>query len=264
MGPQTPNPPNMAMGQMNTGQVGPGVPVPSPQDSQDPYMDKLKKLRRYIEPLNRLINRREGHPDSKQDVQKMRSLRDILIGQQKVTMPILEKCERVLQQIAGPPGQDPTPGTDPNQHMCQALLDVVSGNIKKPNINHTLNRTFKPVMDKLRPEPCAAPRREKSYAPLPPCPARNPKEIPSILQGEVAALNKKFRAQLNNSYLNASGDIHIIVQINDPALPPVRPLKVTIPVGYPKIPPIIEGENEQMTQFLDSGANIGLFVKLLI
>lgn len=171
-------------------------------------------------------------------------------------MPILEKCERVLQQIAGPPGQDPTPGTDPNQHMCQALLDVVSGNIKKPNINHTLNRTFKPVMDKLRPEPCAAPRREKSYAPIPPCPARNPKEIPSILQGEVAALNKKFRAQLNNSYLNASGDIHIIVQINDPALPPVRPLKVTIPVGYPKIPPIIEGENEQMTQFLDSGANI--------
>ena len=35
--------------------------------------------------------------------------------------------------------------------MCQALLDVVSAHIRKPNINHTLNRTFGPVLEKLRP-----------------------------------------------------------------------------------------------------------------
>ena len=38
-----------------------------------------------------------------------------------------------------------------DQHMCQALLDVVSAHIRKPNINHTLNRTFGPVLEKLRP-----------------------------------------------------------------------------------------------------------------
>jgi hypothetical protein len=78
-------------------------------------------------------------------------------------------------------------------------------------------------MDKLRPEPCSTPRRERLYTPtiLPP----KPKEIPSILQGEVASLNKKFHARLNNSHLNGSGDIHIIVEINDPYLPPVKPLQ---------------------------------------
>ena len=29
-------------------------------------------------------------------------------------------------------------------------------------------------------------------------------------------------------------------------------LSVTIPVGYPKIPPIIDGENERMTNFIES------------
>jgi len=77
-------------------------------------------------------------------------------------------------------------------------------------------------MDKLRPEPCATPRREKVFTQNQP--VQKPKEIPSILQGEIASLNKKFHARLNNSYLNAAGDIHIIVQINDPNLPPVKPL----------------------------------------
>ena len=72
------------------GQVPPSGQVPaSPQE--DPYMDKLKQLRRYIEPLTRLINKKETNPDSKQDVQKMRHLRDILIGQNRVTITILEK-----------------------------------------------------------------------------------------------------------------------------------------------------------------------------
>ena len=224
--PQTPVGPTMTQPQPQVNNLQHAVPGQVPASPQeDPYMEKLKNLRRYIEPLTRLINKREGNPEAKQDVQKMRSLRDILIGQQKVTMVILEKCERVLQQIHPPDGQTgqtPTVAPTNDQHMCQALLDVVSAHIRKANINHTLNRTFKPVMDKLRPEPCATPRRERSYTPHTPPP--RPKEIPSILQGEIASLNKKFHARLNSSYLNASGDIHIIVEIDDPKLPPVKPL----------------------------------------
>ena len=110
----------------------------------------------------------------------MKSLRDIILGNHQVTLQILFKCEKVLQQIA--PGtffliQHPSQtlahslntvdktflvesGTgqktteeerNKDQHMCQALLDVVSAHIRKPNINHTLNRTFGPVLEKLRP-----------------------------------------------------------------------------------------------------------------
>lgn len=50
------------------------------------------------------------------------------------------------------------------------------------------------------------------------------RRIPSILQGEVASLNRKFVARLNNAHQNSSGDVNIIVDINDPALPPVKPL----------------------------------------
>ena len=36
----------------------------------------------------------------RQDTQKMKSLRDIILGNQYVAMDILNKCEKVLQQIA--------------------------------------------------------------------------------------------------------------------------------------------------------------------
>lgn len=56
-------------------------------------------------------------------------------------------------------------------------------------------------------------------------PVTRPREIPSILQGEVAALNKKFVARLDKSQSNTSGDVHIIVSISDLDLPPVKELK---------------------------------------
>ena len=82
--------------------------------------------------------------------------------------------------------------------------------------------------------------------------------IPSVLQGEVASLNRKFRARLDKSRSNSAGDVHIIVSINDITLPPVKELKydsyhpplydsssslrITIPNGYPSIPPLIQNE----------------------
>ena len=55
--------------------------------------------------------------------------------------------------------------------------------------------------------------------------APRPREIPSILQGEVAGLNKKFVARLDKSQSNTAGDVHIVVSISDLDLPPVKELK---------------------------------------
>ena len=54
---------------------------------------------------------------------------------------------------------------------------------------------------------------------------QRPRMIPSVLQGEVASLNRKFRARLDKSRSNSAGDVHIIVSINDITLPPVKELK---------------------------------------
>ena len=106
-----------------------------------------------------------------------------------------------------------------NNHPCQALLDVVIAHISKPNINHTLSRTFKPVLDKVRPDPAHYAINQKDEN----APARK-HTVPIILQGEVASLDKKFSVKLNDSCHNTKGDIHIVVELNDPTLPPVRPL----------------------------------------
>lgn len=234
--------------QNQTGQVYQAQVPPSPQN--DEYMEKLKTLRKYIEPLTRQIQKKEqevaaniGNPHvnkMRQDTQKMKSLRDIILGNQYVAMDILNKCEKVLQQIA--PVNHPKPDVERmrDEHMCQGLLDAVSAHIRKPNINHTLNRTFGPVLEKIRPEQSVTPKRVcqiEEYKRV-----QRPRMIPSVLQGEVASLNRKFRARLDKSRSNSAGDVHIIVSINDITLPPVKELKITIPNGYPSIPPLIQNE----------------------
>ena len=148
-----------------------------------------------------------------------------------MTLTILEKCEPVLRHIVPP---DTTTNFDEersrDQHMCQGLLDVVSSRIRNPNMNHTLNRTFGPVLEKLRPEHTVTPRRvfqqneQKQVT--------RPREIPSILQGEVAGLNKKFVARLDKSQSNTSGDVHIVISISDLDLPPVKELKYGLIVFF--------------------------------
>lgn len=69
----------------------------------------------------------------------MKSLRDILVGVTKVSMTILDKCEQVLKNYfdnanAKPEIQSGKDRREGGEHMCQALLDVVSGNVSQFNI----------------------------------------------------------------------------------------------------------------------------------
>ena len=112
-------------------------------------MTKLKNLRRYIEPLNRWLNNLEANRSSLENsrdsqsmermkvqmkqLKDMKSLRDILVGVTKVSLAILDKCEQVLKNYFDNKPTTPLDPTTPRdkkeggEHMCQALLDVVSG-----------------------------------------------------------------------------------------------------------------------------------------
>ena len=79
------------------------------------------------------------------------------------------------------------------------------------------------MTDSLYLEYIVTPRRSCQFEELKPKPTTA--KIPSVLQGEVAGLNKKFKVRLDKSHSNSSGDVHIIVNINDASLPPVKELK---------------------------------------
>ena len=48
--------------------------------------------------------------------------------------------------------------------------------------------------------------------------------------------------------------MHIVISLSDLDLPPVKELKVTIPQGYPSIPPIIQNEQDN-TEHQTSSTN---------
>ena len=72
-------------------------------EPSDPYLERIDQLRHFIPPLTELINKCERNQTrsriSPNDVEKMRCLREVLNGHRRVTMSVLEKCERALLQV---------------------------------------------------------------------------------------------------------------------------------------------------------------------
>uniref|UniRef100_K1QA26 Mediator of RNA polymerase II transcription subunit 15 n=1 Tax=Magallana gigas TaxID=29159 RepID=K1QA26_MAGGI len=140
---------------------GPNSPSPNTPRSHEEqaYLDKLKQLQKYIEPLKRMINRLTTGKDeeSKKDISKMENLLKILTDPSKrLPMATLLKCEQVLDslEMAKPPGVGSVPSatttiTSTPMHMCQPLLDAVATNMKSPMFNHALQQTFGPAMTAL-------------------------------------------------------------------------------------------------------------------
>ncbi|XP_078486691.1 kelch-like protein 2 [Ciona intestinalis] len=80
------------------------IPSPTPlnnsqvEDDKE-YMEKLKQLQKYIEPLSRMISKFNKYEEKyNNDLCKMKTLRDTLMNPNKrLLMSTLDKCEKVLQ-----------------------------------------------------------------------------------------------------------------------------------------------------------------------
>merc|ERR1712020_839713 len=60
-------------------------------------------------------------------------------------------------------------------------------------------------------------------------------EIPDIIQGEVAKLQSHFKVSLDQTQPAPNfGEIFAVCQLEDPNLPSVLPLNITIPKNYPE------------------------------
>uniref|UniRef100_A0A673N3L6 Mediator of RNA polymerase II transcription subunit 15 n=1 Tax=Sinocyclocheilus rhinocerous TaxID=307959 RepID=A0A673N3L6_9TELE len=222
-------------------------PAGASQSEDQLYMDKLKQLSKYIEPLRRMINKIDKNEDRKKDLSKMKSLLNILTDPNtRCPLKTLQKCEIALEKLKNDmavptPPPPPVPSTK-KQYLCQPLLDAVLANIRSPVFNHSLYRTFAPAMTAIHGPPITGPS----------IPSRKRKledderqTIPNILQGEVARLHSKFLVNLDPSFCSNNGTVHLICKLDDKNLPSVPPLQLSIPADYPDQSPHWEDDGQQ-------------------
>ncbi|OPJ74807.1 mediator of RNA polymerase II transcription subunit 15 isoform C [Patagioenas fasciata monilis] len=215
-------------------------PASSSQSEEQQYLEKLKQLSKYIEPLRRMINKIDKNEDRKKDLSKMKSLLDILTDPSKrCPLKTLQKCEIALEKLKNDmavptPPPPPVPPTK-QQYLCQPLLDAVLANIRSPVFNHSLYRTFMPAMTAIHGPPITAPiasPRKRKYE------EDERQTIPNVLQGEVARLNPKFLVNLDPSHCSNNGTVHLICKLDDKNLPNVPPLQLSVPADYPDQSPL--------------------------
>jgi mediator of RNA polymerase II transcription subunit 15 len=197
-------------------QVNTPLNQPASQEERE-YLEKVKQLEKYIEPLRKMIFR-IGNDDTEK-LAKMKKLLDIMSNPDK-RMPLttLQKCEDVLKRMqldtTESDHQDATAtGADKNP-LLEAMVTVRQSG---PNVlNNAVAKTFLPPMQAvLGPEICLP-----ALPPSPPASRRmetDDEELSDVLQGEVARLDPRFRVWLSSSQpCGQMGDVEIVCQLGKP------------------------------------------------
>ncbi|XP_076028620.1 mediator of RNA polymerase II transcription subunit 15-like [Oratosquilla oratoria] len=233
--------PSPGGGMINTpGQPGNQQPSPAGAGTQvddRAYIEKVRQLSRYVEPLRRMIQR-IGSEDTEK-MGKMKKLLDILLNPQR-RMPIdtLLKCEQVLEKLEihremkveiTPAPQ--VPGKE--QSPVSVLTEAVSAALKTPCGGHTLHRTLTPALNcllgpNLNPSP---PKKVCKVEPIQHSPETP--NISDVVQGEVARLDARFKVSVDCQQPPGSDDLTLICHLDDPNLPSVPPVSLTVPSAYP-------------------------------
>ncbi|XP_068216486.1 mediator of RNA polymerase II transcription subunit 15-like [Palaemon carinicauda] len=212
-------------------QPSPAQCVANSQGEDVAYREKVRELSKYIEPLRRVIER-IGNEDVEKS-RKMKQLYEILRNpQRRMSMETLKKCEDVLKrlEIRDEDGSTVPPNME---NRIAGLVDAVNNAFKHSWGSHTVHRTFSPALSVLLgPTYSYNPTKKfKRSNPLQP-PPETP-NISDIVQGEVARLNTRFRVNLDCQQPPGSDDLTLICQLDDPSLPCVPPITLTIPSAYP-------------------------------
>jgi len=214
------------------------------------YLDKVRQLGKYIEPLRKMIAK-IGNEDQEK-LKKMTKLMDILSNPNKrLAYDVLLRCESVLKHmISDDPNESSSGLLHDSSSNINPLLDSV---IKLKNhrmaatslsLNHTLCRTFSSSLDAINgPEMTLPPvKRRKRCTDQ----GQAGKEthagigavhdvLPDHIQGEVAQLHSRFKVSLETSqpHILPHGTIDLLCVIEDNDLPAVPPITITLQPNYP-------------------------------
>jgi len=183
-----PSPQGLMPSPLSVGMINPRGPssVPSPNTLNTPimisaaspasrilndeqaYIEKLKHLSRFIEPLRAMIarfDRDDGMFEKKKEISKIRNLLHLISEPNKrIPMETLLKCEQVLEKMEfsvthnnhiDSSSSQVLPSTanhsmlKTEHNIGQPLIDAIVNNMKKPYFQHTLHRTFAPTIAAL-------------------------------------------------------------------------------------------------------------------
>ncbi|XP_045605676.1 mediator of RNA polymerase II transcription subunit 15 [Procambarus clarkii] len=243
----------MGRGTSHMGAPSPGGMINTPGQSQQPspaaqsisnsqvedaaYREKVRQLSKYVVPLRRMIQR-IGNEDAEKS-KKMKQLHDMLQNPtRRMPMETLLKCEIVLEKLEIHRDAETEAPVPPNMETCIANMEETLNTVlKSPCAAHTLHRTISPALSVLLgptyvTQPAKHSKRDNPLQPPPETP-----NISDIVQGEVARLNARFRVNLDCQMPPGSDELTLICQLDDPNLPCVPPITLTVPAKYPEKPP---------------------------
>lgn len=256
---------NLAPSPMSVSIATPQNDPPGGEDQA--YLDKVKQLGRYIEPLSKMIAK-IGDEDQEK-LGKMKKLMDILSNPTKrIPMETVLKCEAVLERmnLDASDTQEtkysstvaPTPppiSSSSSAPLLEAIVKLKSNQKSSIPLNHALQMTFGAPVEALY----------GSDITLPPLPKRRRRidleeashsgssgtgvTVPHVLQGEIARLQSHFKVSLDPSQPSGTivGSILLVCQLEDRDLPSVPPLSVSIPHNYPDTSPSCDTESPEYT-----------------
>ena len=183
-------------------------------------------------------------------MQKIKSLLEIINDPTKrgVQYDLLLRCEAVLEKMDFKANltTTATTTTTTKPQICAPLLEVIQANYKKPNFNHTLQRTFGPAVAAVTNNSYEYSYKRTPDESLP------EEEIPHTVQGEIARLDSKFYVELDPLHHPQSKTILMICKIDDVDLPCVPPISIKVPMDYPSQPPrcYIDKQDYSSSKFL--------------
>ncbi|XP_040565576.1 uncharacterized protein MED15 isoform X2 [Lepeophtheirus salmonis] len=236
----------LAPSPMSTSVVTPhNEPPGSVEDHQ--YLEKVRELGKYIEPLQRMIAK-IGNEDQVK-LSKMKRLMDILSNPNKrMPMETLLKCETVLKRIIVDDNieQDGSTGDMFTSANINPLLESVvklHKQLQQPNassayvpLNHSLQRTLGAPLETMYGPDIGPPvyTRKRKLLSKKKRDGNESSNIPDVLQGEIARLQPHFKVNLDPAEASSGAPpLKLICQLDDQDLPPVPAISVTIPKNYP-------------------------------
>ena len=176
------------------------------------------------------------------NLEKMTRLMEILSNPNKKKMPMetLMRCETVLMKIIPPDSI-----SDAMPMLMEAVISLrASAKTQPGSLNHVLQKTLGAPLEATYGSEISLPplpkKRKVDHAPG--------SEIPDVIQGEIARLRTQFKVNLDPSQPSQKSNIiHLTCQLEDPNLPSVPPIAVTLPPSYPEASsPICDAE---MTEY---------------
>ena len=209
----------------------------NPEHQQtDEYLEKVRQLGKYIEPLQKMIAKIGNEDQAK--LQKMQKLLDILSNPSKrLAYDVLIRCESVLEHMIrdGPPDSQQDQGSSSINPILDSVLKLKNqkfANVHSSLLNHTLHSTFGPPLEAINgPEITISPPTKRRKGPH----MDHQDELSDHIQGEVAQLHSQFKVTLDASQalILPLDSIQLQCQLEDLHLPSVPPISVTLGPKYP-------------------------------